>query len=1215
MSAKRKVFPGLAGVFVLLAALLVAIAAIAPWWIGREPVKLWILARASRLLGGSVACSSLEFSWLPRPRIALHRVELSIPGKTSGKVKALTLYPAISTLFRGGYPVSGMRAEEPDFDATLPEKREPPLSLAETRDIVHRLLSGLSANVPSIAVEVDKGRLAVSRGGRVLHAFRDIDARAWFPPETVRFEVRCASDLWGNLSGKGSFEPKGLAGRGQIEIAQLDLEAISRILLPQDPPLSYAGEANLGVSFATAGLRSLDAGVRGSVPSLSLRRNRQAFPVKGIEFEGALHLEEGGKTTVSFSQLAAETPRLRAEGNFLLDAKAHKAELAVRGGDIDLAPFRGALLALAGDVAPVRAVLAHVRGGNLSSFALENRGETASDLAEIGRFEGKGRYREGAISVPAAGLDFEAVGADLTLSRGILTAERLRARRGSASIEDGNLTLGVTGKGGPLRVDGRVLADVSEILPIAKRFAKNPAVLEELSGIDMARGRSEGRLFLGDRLDSIRLKRVEVTGLRLSARYRRIPFPVELHAGRLLYEDGRIVAGGLAGRIGSSSFSGIDARVRIRDPAELEGLSGKISARLGELYPWLSSLNGMEATRDAVREIHGSVDLAVAGAAGPLARPLEWSFDAAGSVKGLRLSAPSLPGPVEASGGSFRIDSESLTVTNLAARILDADVRASGLLHGYRKGLPKIEASLSGSAGQDAVRWAWGAARIPAGLTPRTPIAISEARVAVDRNGGAAVSASGTFKVEDGPAVSLELRKSPGELSIGRIAVQDAESRARAAIQIKNRELEATFAGSLSKTTLNRLFLRGRRPRGWIGGDIRVKIPLDRMEDARAQGRLEAKDIYLPRLLGPLSVDELTLDAAGNRITVASSALQWGETRFSLKGDATATSGGVHLDMDLSSDGIALDNLVETLPGEGKGAGSANDNAARVQGKETRKMWPLPVTGQVRVAAGSLSFREFVWKPARIDFLLGQESIDATVREADLCGTATTGTVKITPTGTALDFRAVSAGREITAALDCIRRPRIAMTGTYNMDVRLSGRGKAGELARSLEGTAAFRAEKGRIDKANLLSKILALLNVTQVFLGKLPDLGEKGFAYNSLTVRGNVKDGKLAVRWASLDAASMNMTATGEYDFLADETNLTVLASPLKTIDTIIRKIPVIRYILRGSLVSVPVQVTGKIDDPTVFVLSPAAVGSQVLGIFERTLKAPIRLFQPGKR
>ncbi|PWB67489.1 MAG: hypothetical protein C3F14_02060, partial [Deltaproteobacteria bacterium] len=402
---------------------------------------------------------------------------------------------------------------------------------------------------------------------------------------------------------------------------------------------------------------------------------------------------------------------------------------------------------------------------------------------------------------------------------------------------------------------------------------------------------------------------------------------------------------------------------------------------------------------------------------------------------------------------------------------------------------------------------------------------------------------------------------------------------------------------------------------GWIGGDIRVNVPLDRPADSRAQGHLEAKDIFLPRLLGPLSIDALSLTAAGDRVTVASSALQWGETRFSLAGDVTAAAGEVRLDMDLSSDGIVWDNLVKTLPVTGDAGETARDNEARAPASVSAKWWPLPVTGTVRAAAKSFTYRRFTWKPARVDFLLGKESIAATVREADLCGVDTTGTVKITPTDIELDFHGASAGREINETLDCVHRARVAMTGTYKIDVRLKGRGKPGLLARSLAGTADFRAEKGRIHKANLLSKVLAILNVTQLFFGKLPDLGENGFAYNSMTIRGDVKDGKLGVRWARLDAASMNLTATGEYDFLADETNLTVLASPLKTIDTIIRKLPIIGYILRGSLVAVPVQVTGKLDDPTVFVLSPAALGSQVLGIFERTLKAPIRLFQPKKR
>ena len=1214
MNAKRKVFLGFAGAFGLVAALLAALFALAPWWLRLEPVKARILADVSRTLGGSVGYASLELSYFPRPRIVFRRLELSIPGKVSGMVKTLTVYPAILPFLRGGYPVASIEAEEPDFDVSLPEKRERPTSLAETRERVRRLLSDLSANAPSLVVDVEKGRVLVSRDGRVLHAFRDIKARVGFPPDTVRFEVRCASDLWGNLSGNGRFEWRGLEGRGRIDITQLDLEAISRTLLPKAHPVAYGGKANLGVSFATEGLRSLDAGVAGSVPSLSLRRIGQSFAVKGLELKGTVHLEEGGETAVILTELAAETPRLRSEGNFLLDEGAHRAELAVRGEDIDLTAFREALLALSGDVVTLRNVLAHVRGGKLSSFALENRGKSASDLAAIEGFEGKGRYREGAISVPAAELDFESVEADLKLSRGILTAERIRARRGSANVDEGKLTLGVTGKGAPFQVDGRVLADASEILPIVKRFVKNPAVAEELSGIDNVQGRAEGRLFLGDRLNSIRLKQVEVTDVRLSARYRRIPYPVELERGRLLFEESRIVIGDLAGRIGSSSFSEVAARLRIRDPAAFEGFSGKITAMLEELHPWIFSWNGMEGARETIRELTGSLDLSVAKVEGPFSRPREWRYEATGSIKALRINADPLPGPVEATAGNFRIDAESISVADLAARILDADVRAGGILHGYRKGLPKVEASVSGSAGQEAIGWVWKTAHIPVGLTPRAPVAITEARVAVDRNGGPDVSTSGTFRIEDGPSVSLHLRKRPGDLDIRNLAIQDGESRAQAAIRLKIRELEVTFSGSLAKTTLNRLFVRGRRPQGWIGGDIMVKLPLDRPADARAQGRLEAKEIYLPRLLGPLSIDALSLNAAGNRITVASSSLAWGETRFSLTGDATATGEEVRLDMDLSSDGIAWDNIVKTLSAEGKAGGTATDNVARVPGREPRKMWPLPVTGAVRVDAKSFTYRRFVWKPARVDFLLAKESIDATVREADLCGIATTGTVKITPTDTAVDIRGVSAGHDITETVACVQQPSIAMTGTYNVDMRLSGKGKAGELSRFLEGSVDFRAEKGRIHKANLLSKILAVLNVTQLFFGKLPDLGDKGFAYNSMTVKGNVKGGKLGIRWASLDAASMNLTATGEYDFLADETNLTVLASPLKTIDTIIRKIPVIRYILRGSLVAVPVQVTGKRDDPSVSVLSPTAVSSQVLGFFGRTLGAPIRLFQPKK-
>jgi hypothetical protein len=52
--------------------------------------------------------------------------------------------------------------------------------------------------------------------------------------------------------------------------------------------------------------------------------------------------------------------------------------------------------------------------------------------------------------------------------------------------------------------------------------------------------------------------------------------------------------------------------------------------------------------------------------------------------------------------------------------------------------------------------------------------------------------------------------------------------------------------------------------------------------------------------------------------------------------------------------------------------------------------------------------------------------------------------------------------------------------------------------------------------------------------------------------------------------------------------------------------------YIIGGTFTSVPVGVSGDIRNPLVVPLGPRAVTSEVLGIFERTLKLPAKLITP---
>jgi hypothetical protein len=67
---------------------------------------------------------------------------------------------------------------------------------------------------------------------------------------------------------------------------------------------------------------------------------------------------------------------------------------------------------------------------------------------------------------------------------------------------------------------------------------------------------------------------------------------------------------------------------------------------------------------------------------------------------------------------------------------------------------------------------------------------------------------------------------------------------------------------------------------------------------------------------------------------------------------------------------------------------------------------------------------------------------------------------------------------------------------------------------------------------------------------------------------------------------------------------------APLKTVDTVLKHIPIVGRIItgkNGTFISVPFSVKGPIDDPKVTLLPPEAVGSGLWGVLKRTLQVPV--------
>ena len=97
-----------------------------------------------------------------------------------------------------------------------------------------------------------------------------------------------------------------------------------------------------------------------------------------------------------------------------------------------------------------------------------------------------------------------------------------------------------------------------------------------------------------------------------------------------------------------------------------------------------------------------------------------------------------------------------------------------------------------------------------------------------------------------------------------------------------------------------------------------------------------------------------------------------------------------------------------------------------------------------------------------------------------------------------------------------------------------------------------------------------------------------------------------------TLDGPTMEMVAQGEIDLRNQEINFTVLVAPLKTVDRIIKVTPLAREILAGTLVTIPLAVRGNFKDPRVTLLSPSAIGSELLAMMQRTLGIPFKVIEP---
>jgi hypothetical protein len=726
--------------------------------------------------------------------------------------------------------------------------------------------------------------------------------------------------------------------------------------------------------------------------------------------------------------------------------------------------------------------------------------------------------------------------------------------------------------------------------------------------------------------------------IRLKADYQRIPYPVIITTGNLRLDGNRMTLTNIDASVGKSSLVQLSSKFGWERSSLLELSSKSAKVDLAQLHTWLTQDETLSQNLKDLSMVDGTVILQNANLSGPLFKPGRWRLKSKGDIQNLSVRSPLLPGDLAVAQGQFIFEGDRLKIANWNANVgkssfadLTADIKweersaltaTSGkvlvlldevypwlqsheTLKQYVKNIEPLNGSLNfKSLAFEGPLTIENSSRMNfSAVIERCHIHSPKFPTDVELDGGDLVwrgtridllktsARFGTSTIQ-----RLSLGKQWGDISLIELKADSADIQIAELYPwlISFEKLDRMFKGYAA--THGQLALRGLDFRGPVGksGIWQFKLTGD-LHDLV----LESDSFKAPIQINTakFSAEDTPGEAdAYARFQLDTSQLSWEDSQIMVQGNVSFSADELLLDLKLTADRLTWGQVkqitdLETTEETGKG---------------------LKLLGSLKVESDRFVYDAYAFQSMHADIYFNKTDTRVVIQKADLCGIQSPGILKVSADEFEFYFNPVAVTQNLEPAIACLSAKKNLADGSFNLEGELMSKARPTDFPKSLTGNLQFSAENGRIYRFGMLAKIFALLNVTEIYRGEVPDLAGKGFAYTSMVATGVFEDGKLIIKDTSIDSPSMGIAIEGKIDLIKKKVNLVVLVAPFKTVDRIVKLIPLFGNIMGGKLISIPFRAVGDLSDPDVIPLSPTAVGSGLLGILQRTLKLPITVIQP---
>ena len=1212
-------------IFISVLAIVGLLVFLTPYVLKLEQVRSRITYEITHRLDSNIDIKAISWQWLPLPLIVLTDAQVS-NNQLEAEVPKILLFPDWLGLFRGRPGISRVVLDNPNLHLK---------SLAPSDDKEPWSLPPLS-----VTLVIENGSLALDPEGVfpgwLQHTnslnFSNVEAKIHIEPDRVDASLKCIPPYAKSLETKGHFIPSKDSYELRIDCQDFKPHEILLTSLNKSPVKPLDSDVNIKVAITGTGLDDIKASVKGDSPCLKIESHDKEM-LFSCGYTDMSFKKQGQQLHVSVNALELTDPGLTLSGVIERRQAALTDEalwhIDLKAKEVDLSGVREKVLALFGrhDVADL--VCSIVLGGKAREATYFFEG-TVPRFQELKAMTITADVDGAPVHVPDVDLDLEETCGQIKIQNGILTGQNLSARLDDSLGTNGSLALGLVGEDKVFKLDMDLDADLSKLPALLHRLVDHQGFRNELAKFSNVRGKTSGRVILGDRLKDISV-RVEVSSIDGTADYERITWPIKIKKGQLQVLPDEVNWSNVQGVAGPHSIHETDGSVRWKDEVFLDIRRLNASLDSGPLFAELKRYPVLqEVLSKVLLSIDGPLEVTDAWLKGPVRKPLNWKYSITANTKGLDFHSPLLPGPSSIEQASAQADQENVRISSCKMRLSDQQMSLNGDLKHRNWQDWQGWLDLSGTAREGISQWVKAKDWIPALYFPSTPCTLNHLKVAWDQK-KTDVKGEIISDIENKKAikVKLDISSSPKELSIKDLTITTPAERASFSLnllQAPRENLLLNWEGCLKGDTLDKILEENKILSGHIKGSCNLSCFLEDPSSARLKGPIEASGLnWHWGVAEPITVKYANLAGHNSWTDIEGLSLEINGESVMSKGRASFSKHNIDLDLDLKSDSFSWENLSRFIDTY-KEKHPSPDLAPTPKSPNSS----LSLTGRINFELDRFKYTsikkeafpdkdhkvtDYVWQPLTGQVkLLPQGKTAISVSSGTICGLNTTGTWRSGP-GPDLTNLVISTDHEkkvlFQDLLSCLGFKQNILEGSFVFNAKLEG--TPGNWQR---GTVELRSSNGIIRRMTLLSKIFSVLNVIDLFSKNgLPDLLTEGFPFSRMDIKGIIKDNNLIIDHVIIKGKGLNLFGRGEIDLDDMDADMTVLVAPLKTIDTIVSKVPLLGKAIGGkdaTIVAYPVKIKGQIEDPEVTVLSPYAVGEAMIDLVKNTLMLPFRILSP---